>query len=106
MTLLSVPGKTVRPTLILRYIFNIAEDQIKQARVIKQRAWRMGQRAIRIEKICDGREYYFLLPGFDAKHLGIGSNYNLFILYVMLHAFCSLAAEWSFAECTNNSLSM
>ncbi|MEX1327371.1 MAG: TIGR03960 family B12-binding radical SAM protein [Desulfobacterales bacterium] len=37
MTLLSVPGKTARPALILRYIFGLAEDQIKQARVIKQR---------------------------------------------------------------------
>jgi radical SAM-linked protein len=37
MTLLSVPGKTARPALILRYIFNVAEDQIKQARVVKQR---------------------------------------------------------------------
>jgi radical SAM-linked protein len=37
MTLLSVPGKTARPALILRYIFGIAEDQIKQARVVKQR---------------------------------------------------------------------
>jgi hypothetical protein len=37
MTLSSVPGKTVRPALILHYIFGLAEDQIKQARVIKQR---------------------------------------------------------------------
>jgi radical SAM family uncharacterized protein/radical SAM-linked protein len=37
MTLLSVPGKTARPALILRFIFDLADDQIKQARVIKQR---------------------------------------------------------------------
>jgi radical SAM-linked protein len=36
MTLLSVPGKTARPALILRYVFGVAEDQIKQARVVKQ----------------------------------------------------------------------
>ncbi len=38
MTLLSVHGKTVRPALILRHIFSLAEDHIKQARVVKQRA--------------------------------------------------------------------
>ena len=38
MTLLSVPGKTVRPALILRHIFSVAEDHIKQAKVVKQRA--------------------------------------------------------------------
>jgi len=38
MTLSSEPGKTVRPAQILRHIFNIPEDHIKQARVIKQRA--------------------------------------------------------------------
>jgi radical SAM family uncharacterized protein/radical SAM-linked protein len=37
MTLLSVPGKTARPALILRFIFDLADNQIKQARVIKQR---------------------------------------------------------------------
>jgi radical SAM family uncharacterized protein/radical SAM-linked protein len=36
MTLLSVPGKTVRPALILRHIFSVAEDHIKQAKVVKQ----------------------------------------------------------------------
>jgi radical SAM family uncharacterized protein/radical SAM-linked protein len=36
MTLLSVPGKTVRPALILRHIFSFAEDHIKQAKVVKQ----------------------------------------------------------------------
>jgi radical SAM-linked protein len=36
MTLLSVPGKTARPALILRYVFDVAEDQIKQAMVVKQ----------------------------------------------------------------------
>ena len=38
MTLLSVPGKTVRPALILRHIFSVDEDQIKQAKVVKLRA--------------------------------------------------------------------
>ncbi len=38
MTLLAVPGKTVRPALILRHIFSVAEDHIKQAKVVKQRA--------------------------------------------------------------------
>ena len=38
LTLLSVPGKTVRPALILRHIFRVAEDHIKQAKVIKQRS--------------------------------------------------------------------
>lgn len=38
MTLLSVPGKTVRPALILRHIFSVAEDHIKQAKVVKKRA--------------------------------------------------------------------
>ena len=37
MTLLSAPGKTVRPVLILRHIFGVAEDHIKQARIVKQR---------------------------------------------------------------------
>jgi radical SAM family uncharacterized protein/radical SAM-linked protein len=37
MTLLSEPGKTVRPALILRHIFSVAEDHIKQAKVVKQR---------------------------------------------------------------------
>ena len=36
MKLLSVPGKTARPALILRYIFGVAEDHIKQAKVVKQ----------------------------------------------------------------------
>ena len=40
MTLLSMPGKTVRPALILRHIFSVAEDHIKQAKVVKQRAKR------------------------------------------------------------------
>ena len=40
MTLLSVPGKTVRPALILRHIFSVAEDHIKQAKVVKLRAKR------------------------------------------------------------------
>ena len=34
-TLLSEPGKTVRPFDILRHIFNLSEDQVKQARIIK-----------------------------------------------------------------------
>jgi radical SAM family uncharacterized protein/radical SAM-linked protein len=38
MTLLSGPGKTVRPALILRHIFGVAEDHIKQAKIVKQRA--------------------------------------------------------------------
>jgi radical SAM family uncharacterized protein/radical SAM-linked protein len=38
MTLLSGPGTTVRPALILRHIFGVAEDHIKQAKVVKQRA--------------------------------------------------------------------
>jgi radical SAM family uncharacterized protein/radical SAM-linked protein len=38
MTLSSLPGKTVRPGLILRHIFGIAEDHIKQAKIVKQRA--------------------------------------------------------------------
>jgi radical SAM family uncharacterized protein/radical SAM-linked protein len=38
MTLLSVPGKTMRPALVLRHIFSVAEDHIKQAKVVKQRA--------------------------------------------------------------------
>ena len=38
MTLLSVPGKTVRPALILHHVFSVAEDQIKQAKVVKQSA--------------------------------------------------------------------
>ena len=45
MTLLSGPGKTVRPALILRHIFGVAEDHIKQAKVVKQRAQRIGHRA-------------------------------------------------------------
>ena len=44
ITLLSVPGKTVRPALILRHIFSIAEDHIKQAKIVKQRAQGRGQR--------------------------------------------------------------
>jgi len=36
MTLLSVPGKTVRPAMILRHIFSVAEDLIKRAKVVKQ----------------------------------------------------------------------
>jgi radical SAM family uncharacterized protein/radical SAM-linked protein len=39
LTLLSMPGKTVRPALILRHIFGIAEDHIKQAKVVKQRSF-------------------------------------------------------------------
>jgi radical SAM family uncharacterized protein/radical SAM-linked protein len=46
MTLLSVPGKTVRPALILRHIFSVAEDHIKQAKVVKQRAQRRGQNGV------------------------------------------------------------
>jgi hypothetical protein len=47
MTLMSGPGKTVRPALILRHIFGVAEDHIKQAKVVKQRAQRIGHRAKR-----------------------------------------------------------
>jgi radical SAM family uncharacterized protein/radical SAM-linked protein len=36
MTLLSVPGKTVRPAMILHHIFNVAEDHIKKAKIVKQ----------------------------------------------------------------------
>jgi radical SAM-linked protein len=36
MTILSLPGKTVRPALILRHVFEIAEDHIKQAKVVKR----------------------------------------------------------------------
>jgi radical SAM family uncharacterized protein/radical SAM-linked protein len=36
MTLLSRPGKTARPALVLRYVFGVAEDQIKQAKVVKR----------------------------------------------------------------------
>ena len=36
MTLSSLPGKTVRPVLILRHIFGVAEDHIKQAKIVKQ----------------------------------------------------------------------
>jgi radical SAM-linked protein len=46
MTLLSVPGKTVRPALILRHIFSVAEDHIKQAKVVKWRAQRRGQNGV------------------------------------------------------------
>jgi hypothetical protein len=35
ITLLSVAGKTVRPALILRHVFSVAEDHIKQAKVVK-----------------------------------------------------------------------
>ena len=38
ITLMSAPGKTMRPAMILRHIFGVAEDQIKQAKVVKQRA--------------------------------------------------------------------
>lgn len=38
MTLALEPGKTVRPTQILRHIFNVPEDQIKQAKIVKLRA--------------------------------------------------------------------
>jgi len=34
-TLKSEPGKTVRPFDILRHIFNLSEDQVKQAKIIK-----------------------------------------------------------------------
>ena len=37
ITLMSTPGKTVRPSMILRHIFSVAEDRIKQAKVVKQR---------------------------------------------------------------------
>jgi radical SAM family uncharacterized protein/radical SAM-linked protein len=35
LTLKSLPGKTVRPFDILRYIFNLSEEQVKQATIIK-----------------------------------------------------------------------
>ena len=38
MTLSSGQGKTVRPAQILRHVFNIAEDQIKQAKIVKLKA--------------------------------------------------------------------
>jgi hypothetical protein len=34
-TLRSEPGKTVRPFDILRHVFNLSEDQVKQATIIK-----------------------------------------------------------------------
>ena len=37
-TLMSAPGKTVRPAIILRHIFEVAEDRIKQAKVVKLKA--------------------------------------------------------------------
>ena len=38
LTLVSVAGKTVRPAVILRNIFDVPEDRIKQAKVLKRRA--------------------------------------------------------------------
>ena len=38
MTLFSKPGKTMRPDQILRHVFNIAEDQIKKAKIVKLKA--------------------------------------------------------------------
>jgi hypothetical protein len=38
ITLMSAPGKTVRPTMILHHIFRVAEDRIKQAKVVKLKA--------------------------------------------------------------------
>lgn len=35
VTLTSGPGKTIRPAEVLRYIFDLPEEQIKQARVLK-----------------------------------------------------------------------
>jgi hypothetical protein len=39
MTLMSTPGRIVRPVLILRHIFGIDENHIKQAKVVKQRSF-------------------------------------------------------------------
>ncbi|MBE9544235.1 MAG: DUF2344 domain-containing protein, partial [Proteobacteria bacterium] len=54
MTLKSEPGKTVRPGEVLRHVFDLTEQEIKQARVVKlkaestaYRAERMGQGAKR-----------------------------------------------------------
>jgi radical SAM family uncharacterized protein/radical SAM-linked protein len=38
LTLLSEPGKTVRPFDVLRHIFGLSETQVKQARIVKQSA--------------------------------------------------------------------
>jgi radical SAM family uncharacterized protein/radical SAM-linked protein len=38
MTLASESGKTVRPREVLRYIFDLTEDQIKQAKILKLRS--------------------------------------------------------------------
>jgi hypothetical protein len=38
MTLKSEPGKTIRPGEVLRHIFDLTEQQIKQARVVKIKA--------------------------------------------------------------------
>ena len=38
MTLKSEPGNMVRPAEVLRHIFNIAENQIKRAKIVKLRA--------------------------------------------------------------------
>ena len=35
MTLRSEPGKTLRPWEVLRQIFTLSEEQIKQARIVK-----------------------------------------------------------------------
>jgi hypothetical protein len=35
MTLRFEPGKSVRPFDILRYVFNLTEEQVKQARIMK-----------------------------------------------------------------------
>jgi len=38
VTLSSRPGKTIRPEHVLRHVFELKEDQVKLARVLKQRA--------------------------------------------------------------------
>jgi len=43
MTLKLEPGKTVRPGEVLRYIFDLTEQQIKQARVVKIKAESIAQ---------------------------------------------------------------
>jgi radical SAM-linked protein len=40
LTLISEPGKTIRPADVLRKIFSLTEEEIKQAKITKQRAQR------------------------------------------------------------------
>jgi hypothetical protein len=38
LTLVSEPGKTVRPFDVLRHVFGLSDTQVKQARIVKLKA--------------------------------------------------------------------